>query len=147
MKCPRVLQHATGAVLDTNILIYLFEDHPQYGKLAEFVIAQAAAGVFAAVITPITVAELLVKPLAEGRSDVASRYRSALRHLRNITLTELSADTASMAAALRATYKLPLPDMFQAAACLRAPTPLLLTNDHTLARVREIKVLPLNAFA
>ena len=30
MKCPRKLRGAPGAVIDTNILIYLFEDHPKY---------------------------------------------------------------------------------------------------------------------
>ncbi len=49
-----------------------------------------------------------------------------------------------MAGALRAKYKLPLPDMIQAAFALQSARPSLLTNDRTLRRVEEVDVFLLD---
>jgi len=51
-----------------------------------------------------------------------------------------------MAGALRAQYKKPLPDMYQAAIALQAAVPILITNDKGLRIVKEIQVLTLEDF-
>lgn len=146
MKCPRKLRGAPGAVIDTNVLIYLFEDHPTYGEVAEFVVDEAASGVFTGVVTPVTAAELLVKPLESGRTDVADRYRSALSHMRNIRQVGLDFDVGVMAGALRARYRLPLPDMLQVAVAMQYSPAVVITNDKLLAKVEEVRCVWLNEF-
>lgn len=147
MKLPEGLKGAQGVVLDTNILIYCFEDHPQYGRVAEFLLQQAEAGSYHGVVTPVTAAELLVKPLKAGRADLADRYRAALAHLPNIACIGISHELGCMAGALRAQYGLPLPDMFQVAAALMSPTPTLITNDRVLKQVSDVRVILLGEVA
>lgn len=147
MKIPPALHPGHTAVLDTNILIYLFEDHPQFGPLAEYVIDQIASGSFAGLVTPVTVAELLVKPLQQDRKDIAQAYRRALSHLKGVQLTHLDSDMGAMAGALRAQYGFPLPDMLQAAVAMRHPNPILITQDARLKNIEELRVYSLNDFA
>ncbi|MBU0677005.1 MAG: PIN domain-containing protein [Verrucomicrobia bacterium] len=146
MKCPRALRKGEGVVLDTNVLIYLFEDHREYGPVAEFVLNQAASGVFSAVITPITTAEILVKPLAMGRTDIADAYRRAMRNLANIKLIDLDGDAGVMAVSLRAKYGIALPDAFQASVALQSRTPIIITNDKEMSKVAEVRTVTLSEF-
>lgn len=145
MKLPALLQGGRDVVLDTMIFIYLFEDHPAYASLCEWLIQQAANAVFSGAITPVTTAELLVKPLQSQRSDLAGRYRDALRCLPNVRLVELSPEMGFMAGALRAKYKLPLPDMLQVAAAMEMDSTALISNDRSLQRVREVKIILLDS--
>ncbi len=73
------LRGREGVVLDTMFWIHLFEDSPKYGALCERVLAEVERGLFRGLVTPVTAAELVVKPLAQGRQDVADRYRAALQ--------------------------------------------------------------------
>jgi hypothetical protein len=51
-----------------------------------------------------------------------------------------------MAGALRVKHSLPLPDMFQAAAAMLSDTPILVTNDKALRKVKDVTLLSLEAF-
>lgn len=146
MKMPRQLRGRQGVVLDTMVFIYLFEDSPEYGPVSEFIVDQARRGEFKAAITPITAAEILVKPLERNRQDLADRYRRALKSMKNVEPLQLSFEVGSLAGSLRAKYKLPLPDMFQAACALLGKTPTLITNDKAMQQIKEVQVLPLSAF-
>lgn len=143
MKMPVKLKGCRGAVIDTMVLIYLFEDHPQYGAVAEWLLQRAEAGDFAGVVTPVTMAEILVKPLRNGRADLADRYRTAIRNAANLKMCDFSRQTGAMAGALRAKYGLPLPDMFQAA-CAMEQGGVLVTNDANLRKIGDIHVVLLN---
>lgn len=133
--------------MDTNVFIYCFEDSQKYGEIAEYVIGQAGAGVFHAIVTPITLAELLVKPLLSDRADLADRYRSVMRNLPNIDCVALDADVGFMAGALRAKYGLALPDMFQVAAAMKSQEPTLITQDRALRKITDADIVALDDFA
>ncbi len=143
MKPPNSLKGVQGAVLDTMVLIYLLEDHPVYAPICERLLGWAETGVFSGVISPVTMAEIIVKPLRSGRSDLADRYQTALRNLANVTLCGFSWQTGVMAGALRAKYGLALPDMFQAA-CALDNGGALISNDKALRQVGEIRVVLLD---
>ena len=146
MRLPSRLSGRRGVVLDTMILIYMFEDHPRFGGLSESVVAAACDGRFHAVVTPVTTAELLVKPLERNRTDLADRYRHALSGMRNVSLIPLSVEAGFMAGALRAKYGLPMPDMLQVAAAMQGPTPTIISNDNAFRKIREVDVLLLADF-
>ena len=143
MKAVAALRGVRGAVIDTMVLIYLLEDHPVHAPACEALFRQAEAGEFSGVITPITMAEIVVKPLRAKRADLADRYQAALRNLPNISLCGLSWQTGVMAGALRAKYGLPLPDLFQAA-CAMEHGGVLITNDKALKRIGDIRVVLLD---
>lgn len=146
MKLPRRLTGRKGVVLDTMIFIYLFEDSPQFGSVSEFIIEQGGLGKFESIITPITAAELMVKPLQNKRHDLADRYRLALRSMQNVVPVAFSFETGLLAGSLRAKYGLPLPDMFQVACTMQSKTPTLITNDKAMEQIEEAEVFLLSAF-
>jgi predicted nucleic acid-binding protein len=146
MKVPKALAGRKGVVLDTMLFIYLFEDSPQFGLVSEFVLEQAGLGKFECAVTPITAAELMVKPLQNKRYDLADRYRLALRSMRNVVPVAFSFETGLLAGSLRAKYGLPLPDMVQAACAMQSKTPTLITNDKGMEQIDEAEVFLLNAF-
>lgn len=146
MKLPRRLVGRSGVVLDTMVFIYLFEDAPKFGAVCEFIVQQAALGKFRGVVTPVTAAEVLAKPLEQGRWDLADRYRVALWNLKNIEPIGLPFEIGFLAASLKAKYRMPLPDMLQAACALTRKEPTLITNDRLLRRVEEVSVLLLDDF-
>jgi len=146
MKLPRLLLGRKGVVLDTMVFIYLFEDAPRFGSVCEFIVDQAALGRFQGVITPVTAAEILVKPFEQGRQDLADRYRFALENLKNIQPIGLPFEIGFLAAGLRAKYRLPLPDMIQVACALTSREPTLITNDKGMKKVQELAVLLLQDF-
>lgn len=138
------LRGARRAVLDTMVLIYYFEDSPVYGERCEGVLRSAADGLFEGLITPITAAELLVKPVGAGRHDLADQYRLAMSSLPNVSLTSVGFEAGCMAGALRAKYGLRLPDMLQVAAALEHGSCAVVTNDRALTRVTELPVVLLD---
>lgn len=79
-----------GVVIDTMVLTYLFEAHPHYADLCEHIIGRIGEGFFAGVVTPITAAEILVKPLKQKHPSIADRYRRAIRNLPNVTMTDIT---------------------------------------------------------
>lgn len=141
---PANLRGRQGVVFDTMFFIYLFEDAPKYADLCEGILDQVAGGFCHGVITPVTAGELVVKPLQQERPDIADRYRSALRAFTNIDVVPISVETGWLAGALRAKYRMPLPDMIQVAAALQGDRPTLITNDRLLKRITEVQVLLLD---
>ena len=146
MKLPKRLAGRKGVVLDTMIFVYLFEDSPQFGSVSEFILEQGRLGKFESIVTPITAAELMVKPLQKKRYDLADRYRFALRSMQNVVPFALSFETGLLAGSLRAKYGLPLPDMIQVACSMRSNTPTLITNDTAMEQIEEVEVFLLGAF-
>ena len=138
------LRGTRRAVLDTMVLMYYFEDCAEYGDRAESIIRAASEQVFEAIITPVTAAELLVKPIQSERPDIADGYRTAMAHLDNINRCSLSWDTGCMAGALRARYGLPIPDMLQVAVAMESGSCALITNDKALRRVDEVPIVLLD---
>jgi len=97
MKLPKRLARRKGVVLDTMNFIYLFEDSPHFGSVSEFILEQVGLGKFESAVTPITAAELMVKPLQIKRYDLAERYRLALRSMQNVVSVAMSFETGLLA--------------------------------------------------
>ena len=138
------LERRQGVVIDTMVFIYLFEAHPGYADLCEQIIVRMSQGFFSGVVTPITAAELLVKPLKQGHPSIADRYRRAIRNLTNVTLQDINTEIAFIAGSLKAKYGMSLPDMFQAAVALYFPAHTLITNDRAMSKIKEVKTFLLD---
>lgn len=139
------LRGRTGVVLDTMLFVYLFEDTPGFAAKCEAIVEHMARGLFTGVVTPITTAELLVKPIREKRPDLAMHYRNALAGMPNLVHSTIDHEIGAMAGALRAKYRLPLPDLIQVASALKFDHPTLVTNDRALRHVSEVDVLLLES--
>jgi predicted nucleic acid-binding protein len=133
-----------GVVIDTMVFIYLFEDHRDYAERCEHIIGRMSDGLFTGVVTPITAAEILVKPLKQEHFAIADLYQDVIKNLPNVILPEINIEIAFMAGSLKAKYGMPLPDMFQAATALYFPAQALITNDRAMQRIKEIDVFLLD---
>jgi predicted nucleic acid-binding protein len=115
--------------------------------LNNYLFDQIKDGVFSAIVTPITAAEVLVKPLKKGQMSTADKYRNAIRNMPNISNIKFDVEIGFMAGSLSAKYGLPLPDMLQVAAALAQPANAIITNDRDIQRVQETNVFLLSDLA
>jgi predicted nucleic acid-binding protein len=70
--------HGQLVALDTAPLIYYLEADPVYLPRVSRFFAAIADGSFGVVTSTVTLAEVLTKPLREGRFDLAQEYRDLL---------------------------------------------------------------------
>jgi predicted nucleic acid-binding protein len=135
----RVPDGAT-VLVDTSPLIYVFEGHPLAATFAP-IFRDVDAGRIQAVVTPITLAEILSGPLRAGKEELAERYRQALTASAGWTMREIDAEVAVLAARLRVRHGLKLPDAMQLAVALREGCHALLTRDRDFGGTEDILVL------
>jgi predicted nucleic acid-binding protein len=127
--------------LDTAPLIYLIEDHPVHAaRLASFFQA-ARLNRVQLVTSVVTLTEVLVKPLRDGRDDLVRRYRSVLLSSVEVTTLSVNSEIAGRAAGLRAAHSLRTPDALQVATALTAGAAAFLTNDADFRKVPDLEIL------
>ncbi len=144
MRLSEALSGVSCLGIDTAPFIYFVERHPDYLDLMRAVIRRIDAGELKAVSSVVTLAEVLTQPLRLGNLLLAQKYRDVLYRSRNFRLVPIDATIAELAADLRARYNLRTPDALQLAAAIRAGCDAFLTNDVTLKKVAELKVLVLS---
>ncbi len=120
-------------LIDTNVIIYLVEDVPGYGSLAQHVFQSLEDGRFKGVISTVTLGEVMMGPLRAGRADLARNLRDRLTGFPNLeccpvdgrVLARLGGDPLVRWERLRAADALIL------AGGLAAGAELFLSNDLT----------------
>lgn len=125
-------------VVDTAPLIYVLEDHHSFAPLFEGLFEAADRGWLQIAISTITVAELLVGPLKQGRDALAKRYEKALGAF---DLVPVTVEISVTAARLRASTGLRLPDALQAATALEVGAAALVTHDRDFSKLSGLKIL------
>ena len=129
--------------LDTGPLIYYIEEHPAFlAKIKPFFEA-AERNEFRIVTSYVTLIEVLVHPLREGRPELAREYRNILLQSSVLSAIPLDEGIAEEAAGLRARHNIRTPDAIQLATAIRGGASWFLTNDAELANLPEIPVLVL----
>jgi predicted nucleic acid-binding protein len=98
---------------------------------------------FRIVTSYVTLIEVLVHPLREGRPELAEEYRNILLQSAALSAIPLDEGIAEEAAGLRARHDIRTPDAIQLATAIRADASWFLTNDAELANLSEIPVLVL----
>jgi len=142
------LKRLTKIGLDSSILIYHLENVEPYADLTEATIASIAGGLLKAVVSTISVTELLVQPFAEGREDRITAFEHFLFSLPNTSLIPPNYFIAKEAARLRARYMIRTPDALLIATALSEKAEGFLTNDARLARLKPegISILVLDDY-
>ena len=130
--------------LDTAPLIYLIEEHPVYLPLVRPFFEAADRGRLSFVTSVVTLLEVLVHPLRQGKEELARKYRDILLGSANLNVVPVSVRVAEEAARLRALYHLRVPDAIQLAVAKGDGATAFLTNDRRLAVVLGIRILVLD---
>lgn len=122
-------------------MIYYIEEHPIFLKRIEPFIDKIVQGKAIGIASYVTLLELLVKPLREGRLDLVDQYKTILTE--KLEMVQMDEAVSIKAAQLRAKYGLKTPDAIQLASVIRKKGDIFITNDRGLKSVKEIKILTL----
>lgn len=138
------LPEGAQVAVDTAPFIYFIErGTPFDGVAADLFLGCFGSGRNSARTSVVTLAEVLVRPMRDGRNDLIDEYSSLLQESDELTLLPITAGDAIAASELRARYGLRLPDALQLAVAIQGGTRYFVTNDSNLKRVREIQVIVL----
>lgn len=143
MELTRLLKGKT-VFIDTAPFIYFIEKNSRYHQIVKPVISLIDSSQAMGVTSTITLLEVLVQPIREGKRKIAEQYKAILLDSAGLTTLEITHQISERAAHLRAKHSLRTPDALQLAAALVANADYFLTNDITLKKAKEIKVLILD---
>ena len=130
--------------LDTAPLIYFIEGNSPYQDKLKKIFDSNDKGDFTFITSSITLLEVLVKPLRDGQSVLADKYKNILTKAAGIEIFDITIDLAAKAAELRAKYNLRTPDAIQIATAIDNKVAYFLTNDLRLKSVSEVKLITLS---
>ena len=130
--------------LDTMVFIYHFEENQIYSPLTFSIFESLEKGNFNGITSILTLLEILVKPKKENNSILTERYKILLETFPNLRVKILDENIADVASSLRANYNINTPDAIQLATSLEAQADIFITNNTSLKKVTEIKVLLLS---
>ena len=148
-KLASDLARRRKVALDSSILIYHLEDLAPYAELTQVAFALLAQGTFSAVISTISVTELLAKPFAERKEQSILMCERFLQGLPHTAMVAPSYSIAREAARLRGRYALRTPDALLLGTALHEGAKALLTNDEQFKQIRGegIAIILLNDYA
>lgn len=132
--------------LDTAPIIYFIEDHDKYRNMLRPVFLEIDSGNIEAMTSTITLLEVLVHPLRTGNEALAEKYREILLSSGGLTTFEIFHEISEIASKLRAKYSIRTPDAIQMGVGIRYGAAKFLTNDPSLRKVSEIKVIILDDY-
>jgi predicted nucleic acid-binding protein len=122
--------------IDSSILIYHLDDTKPYSELTEATFAAIATGAPGAILSTISVTEVLVKPYADGETERIDVVEGFLLSLPNTVLVAPGYVAAKDAARLRAKYGVRAPDALLVATARSEGAQAFVTNDAGLRRLK-----------
>jgi predicted nucleic acid-binding protein len=129
--------------LDSKVLLYYFEAHPEYGPLSRTVMRAVADGLMA-VAPVLTLMDALVMPYRLKNHELAEQHLVCLTTFPNLSLIAIDREIAGRAALLRAHHPiLRAPDALTIACGLAHNATLFVTNDSRHLQLPEMPVLNL----
>ncbi|MDZ4278629.1 MAG: PIN domain-containing protein [Dehalococcoidia bacterium] len=128
-------------LLDANAVVYFIERHPAFAPTVRPVFQGISRGLFTAVISVITLLEVLVAPLRADRPDLVAEYRRRLTGSKGLSLVPVSIALGEEAARIRAAYNLRTPDALVAATAATERCSHLIGNDPIFRRVPHFQTL------
>lgn len=132
-----------GAVvtIDTAPVIYYLENHPLYAARFASLFDAVTQGKVHAVISSVTLAEVLSGPIASNKEMLAAQYREVLCRSAGWRMQEVDEEIAVTAARVRVQHKLRLPDAIQVATAIVTRSYALVTHDYRLSKVEDVRIL------
>lgn len=117
---------------DTNLFIYLFEDHGAQSQRVVALRERMLQRNDQLCTSTLTLGEVLVKPLEKGDEGLRLRYEEAFAQA--VVLIPFDKAAATAHAAIRRDRTIRAPDAIQLACAAQARVDLFITNDDRLSR-------------
>jgi len=118
---------------DTNLFIYLFENHPTLAERVEQVRFRMLDRSDQLFTSTLTVGEILVQPVRAGRPDLEESYKRLFQPPA-VTVVPFDSLAAMQYARIRKDPTIKPPDAIQLACAAIAEADLFITNDERLSR-------------
>ena len=128
--------------LDTAPLIYFIEEEDRFLLLLNDLFLPSNNCRF--VTSTITLSEVLVMPLREGKTLLAKQYKEILTLSDNIDIFDINVSIAEEAAKIRAEYSIKTPDAIQLATAKYHFVDYFLTNDLHLKTFKDLNIITLS---
>jgi predicted nucleic acid-binding protein len=133
--------------LDTNVFITAFEHAGARSDHAWWVLEAVEDGEIIGATSEITLAEVLVKPMERGATDLANAYEKMIRPGPNFEILPVSRDVLVAAAGIRARRSsVRLPDAVHIATARALDCAAFVSDDRRLRVPEDMRLLELNAF-
>ena len=132
--------------LDVNVFIYALEGHPQYLSVVQELFGAIDRGDIRAVTSELSLAEALVKPLAEGRTDLQDLYARAIAPAPFLDVVPVTREVLIEAARIRARDSARLPDAIHLATAIQSRCQIVLTNDTRIRAAASLELVQLSQF-
>lgn len=133
--------------LDANVFVYAVEGFAENQSFVDELFRSIDGGDVAAVTSELTLAEVLIKPLATGRHDIAAVYEQLLRRSESLNVVPIDRAILVDAARHRASLGIKLPDAIHVATAVAVGCDVLLSNDRTLRVPDDIELRDLARLA
>lgn len=131
----------SGAVyLDSCCIIYAVESIEPYNQVLQLLWEVSASGRLQIVSSVLTLSEVLVRPIREGKSELEGLFRAFLVSSKEVRLVPIDVAIAERAAKIRGETGLSTPDAIHAATALLAEVSMFITNDLAFRRVPGLAV-------
>lgn len=132
------------AYLDANVFIYALEGYPEFVADLTSLFEGLDRGEVRAVTSELSLAETLVKPVADGHLERQAAFNEAIQSSGGLTVVPITRPTLVKAARLRSSHELRLPDAIHVATAILHGCTAFLTNDARLKGPPELKVVRLS---
>lgn len=144
----RALRGARTISLDTAVFLARSDPTDPRQRCAQWLLDEVEAGRFDCVISALSAAEMLVRPSAMGPSR-AIASQTALRRFPHLVVQPFTFDDSALAAQVRATTRLRLPDAIVLSTALTSEVDALVHCDDewdakTAAYARALTIVNLN---
>jgi predicted nucleic acid-binding protein len=127
--------------------VYAVEGYPRFAQELRELFRAIDKGQLSAVTSELTLAEVLVKPLADHNDDLCRLYETTLWTSRGLSVLPVTRAILRGAAQLRASTNVRLPDAIHLATANAAGCDSFLTNDQQLQSRTTLRVVVISAAA
>jgi len=133
--------------LDSNVFIGAFESVGAHSDHAWWILKAMEDGEITGITSEITLAEILVKPLEKGATDLAAGYEQMIISSDALEVFPVSRQVLVSAAGVRARRSsVKLPDAIHIATARAASCTFFVTDDRRFPLPDDIRRLPVNPF-
>lgn len=133
---------------DSSILIYHLEDIKPYSDLTEMLIMSISCDILKALISTISITELMTKPYSEGDMKKIFIFKRFIQSLPSTEIIPPDFVIAQEAARLRGQYRLKTPDAILLATVIQKGGHAFITNDIHFKKIilDDVKIIFLDDY-
>ncbi|GFE71680.1 PIN domain-containing protein [Chroococcus sp. FPU101] len=128
--------------IDSAILIYSVEAHPDYRELLRPLWLSLQASEIEVISSELSLMEVLIVPLKNNDSALVNDYRELMLN-GEMQLIPINSTILTQAAQLRATTNLRTPDAIHVATALNTGSTMFLSNDRRIRQVPNLSIIVL----